>query len=249
MTISRSLVCFPLSLIDPHTNEGQRTASAFDTNLVSASGKYLSVNWQASGGGAFLVTPLNQTGKVSSSIASCEMRCGSYRSIPIRFVRSSPTSSLSAELTLHQYSIPTGLLSMILSSLPSEKTVNWPSPKSTTLSFKTHGQEIAKICLISNLSGRRVLTDAKLVTFDSTLRLQMFSQLHQPMSRSGISSRKRRSALAKLTPTWFSRSTGTGVERFMQQPAKTRNFDFSILERELRQSRLPIPTLESRDLV
>ncbi|TKA57523.1 hypothetical protein B0A53_00755 [Rhodotorula sp. CCFEE 5036] len=35
------------------------SASAWDTNLVSASSKYLAVNWQASGGGAFLVTPLD----------------------------------------------------------------------------------------------------------------------------------------------------------------------------------------------
>ncbi|KAG0664981.1 Coronin-like protein crn1 [Rhodotorula mucilaginosa] len=41
------------------------SASAWDTNLVSASSKYLAVNWQASGGGAFLVTPLDVTGKAS----------------------------------------------------------------------------------------------------------------------------------------------------------------------------------------
>ncbi|GAA5823093.1 hypothetical protein JCM3770_007094 [Rhodotorula araucariae] len=40
------------------------SASAWDTNLVSANDKYLSVNWQASGGGAFLVTPLDLTGKL-----------------------------------------------------------------------------------------------------------------------------------------------------------------------------------------
>ncbi|GAA5839059.1 hypothetical protein JCM5353_008719 [Sporobolomyces roseus] len=47
------------------------SASAFDTNLVSASSKYLSVNWQASGGGAFLVTPLNQTGKLPDLFPLC----------------------------------------------------------------------------------------------------------------------------------------------------------------------------------
>ncbi|BGP30631.1 Coronin-like protein crn1 [Rhodotorula toruloides] len=40
------------------------SASAFDTNLVSASDKYLAVNWQASGGGAYVVTPLDITGKL-----------------------------------------------------------------------------------------------------------------------------------------------------------------------------------------
>ncbi|GAA5923519.1 hypothetical protein JCM1841_002971 [Sporobolomyces salmonicolor] len=47
------------------------SASAFDTNLVSASGKYLAVNWQASGGGAFLVTPLDTTGKLPDLFPLC----------------------------------------------------------------------------------------------------------------------------------------------------------------------------------
>ncbi|GAA6059325.1 hypothetical protein JCM10212_005905 [Sporobolomyces blumeae] len=47
------------------------SASAFDTNLVSASCKYLAVNWQASGGGAFLVTPLDQTGKLPDLFPLC----------------------------------------------------------------------------------------------------------------------------------------------------------------------------------
>lgn len=34
------------------------TNSAWDTNLLSASGRYLSVNWNASGGGAFAILPL-----------------------------------------------------------------------------------------------------------------------------------------------------------------------------------------------
>ncbi|ODN75592.1 hypothetical protein L202_06711 [Cryptococcus amylolentus CBS 6039] len=34
------------------------SGSAWDTDLVAAGGKYLSVNWQASGGGAFVVLPL-----------------------------------------------------------------------------------------------------------------------------------------------------------------------------------------------
>ncbi|GAA6000216.1 hypothetical protein JCM10207_007910 [Rhodosporidiobolus poonsookiae] len=47
------------------------SASAFDTNLVAASAKYLSVNWQASGGGAFLVTPLDITGKLPDLFPLC----------------------------------------------------------------------------------------------------------------------------------------------------------------------------------
>ncbi|THU94137.1 microtubule binding protein [Dendrothele bispora CBS 962.96] len=34
------------------------TNSAWDTNVISASGKYLSINWNASGGGAFAIVPL-----------------------------------------------------------------------------------------------------------------------------------------------------------------------------------------------
>ncbi|KAI9507163.1 microtubule binding protein [Russula earlei] len=33
------------------------TSSAWDTNVISASGKYISVNWNASGGGAFAILP------------------------------------------------------------------------------------------------------------------------------------------------------------------------------------------------
>ncbi|KIM38103.1 hypothetical protein M413DRAFT_250886 [Hebeloma cylindrosporum] len=34
------------------------TNSAWDTNIISASGQYISVNWNASGGGAFAILPL-----------------------------------------------------------------------------------------------------------------------------------------------------------------------------------------------
>ncbi|KAK4983850.1 Coronin-like protein crn1 [Elasticomyces elasticus] len=38
--------------------------NAWDTNLVKANPKYISVNWQASGGGAFAVIPLDERGKL-----------------------------------------------------------------------------------------------------------------------------------------------------------------------------------------
>ncbi|KAK4058430.1 Coronin-like protein crn1 [Microbotryomycetes sp. JL221] len=47
------------------------SASAWDTNLVSASAKYLAVNYQSSGGGAFLVTPLDVTGKLPDVFPLC----------------------------------------------------------------------------------------------------------------------------------------------------------------------------------
>ncbi|KAK4051796.1 Coronin-like protein crn1 [Microbotryomycetes sp. JL201] len=47
------------------------SASAWDTNLLSASAKYLAVNYQSSGGGAFLVTPLDVTGKLPDVFPLC----------------------------------------------------------------------------------------------------------------------------------------------------------------------------------
>ncbi|KAJ4309677.1 Coronin-like protein crn1 [Fusarium piperis] len=42
--------------------------NAWDTNLVKVNPEYLSVNWDASGGGAFAVIPLNERGKVPDQI-------------------------------------------------------------------------------------------------------------------------------------------------------------------------------------
>ncbi|SCZ92845.1 BZ3501_MvSof-1269-A2-R1_Chr1-1g00479 [Microbotryum saponariae] len=47
------------------------SASAWDTNLVSASAKYLAVNYQSGGGGAFLVIPLDATGKLPDLFPLC----------------------------------------------------------------------------------------------------------------------------------------------------------------------------------
>ncbi|KAK3671942.1 Coronin-like protein crn1 [Recurvomyces mirabilis] len=42
--------------------------NAWDTNLIKANAKYLAVNWDASGGGAFAVLPLEEKGKVPEQI-------------------------------------------------------------------------------------------------------------------------------------------------------------------------------------
>lgn len=42
--------------------------NAWDTNLIKANPKYISVNWQASGGGAFAVIPLDERGKLPESM-------------------------------------------------------------------------------------------------------------------------------------------------------------------------------------
>ncbi|TVY32817.1 Coronin-like protein [Lachnellula subtilissima] len=42
--------------------------NAWDTNLVKANPEYLSVNWEASGGGAFAVIPINEKGRLPEQI-------------------------------------------------------------------------------------------------------------------------------------------------------------------------------------
>ncbi|KXX79006.1 Coronin-like protein crn1 [Madurella mycetomatis] len=42
--------------------------NAWDTNLIKVNPEYLSVNWEASGGGAFAVIPLNERGKLPDQI-------------------------------------------------------------------------------------------------------------------------------------------------------------------------------------
>lgn len=42
--------------------------NAWDTNLVKANPEYISVNWEASGGGAFAVIPVNEKGRLPEQI-------------------------------------------------------------------------------------------------------------------------------------------------------------------------------------
>ncbi|ODQ67960.1 DUF1900-domain-containing protein [Nadsonia fulvescens var. elongata DSM 6958] len=42
--------------------------NAWDSNLIKANSKYISVNWEASGGGAFAVIPLTESGKLPDQI-------------------------------------------------------------------------------------------------------------------------------------------------------------------------------------
>ncbi|KAF2187399.1 coronin-6 [Zopfia rhizophila CBS 207.26] len=42
--------------------------NAWDTNLIKANPEYLSVNWEASGGGAFAVIPINEKGRLPEQI-------------------------------------------------------------------------------------------------------------------------------------------------------------------------------------
>jgi coronin-1B/1C/6 len=45
--------------------------NAWDTNLIAANGKYLSINWNASGGGAFAVIPVSRSGKLPDIYPLC----------------------------------------------------------------------------------------------------------------------------------------------------------------------------------
>ncbi|WFD44195.1 Coronin-like protein crn1 [Malassezia psittaci] len=45
--------------------------NAWDTNLLEANGQYLSLNWQASGGGAFALIPLSRPGKLPDVYPVC----------------------------------------------------------------------------------------------------------------------------------------------------------------------------------
>ncbi|KAJ1019553.1 hypothetical protein NDA18_006031 [Ustilago nuda] len=45
--------------------------NAWDTNLISANGTYISINWNASGGGAFAVLPINRPGKLPDIYPLC----------------------------------------------------------------------------------------------------------------------------------------------------------------------------------
>lgn len=45
------------------------TKNAWDSNIIQTNGKYLSVNWDASGGGAFAIIPLEEMGKAPDTVS------------------------------------------------------------------------------------------------------------------------------------------------------------------------------------
>lgn len=45
------------------------TKNAWDSNIIQTNGKYISVNWESSGGGAFAVIPVNETGKAPDTVS------------------------------------------------------------------------------------------------------------------------------------------------------------------------------------
>ncbi|KAI5949419.1 CRN1 [Candida jiufengensis] len=45
------------------------TKNAWDSNIIQTNGKYISVNWDASGGGAFAIIPINEVGKAPDTVS------------------------------------------------------------------------------------------------------------------------------------------------------------------------------------
>ena len=45
------------------------TKNAWDSNIIQTNGKYISVNWDSSGGGAFAVIPVGETGKAPDTVS------------------------------------------------------------------------------------------------------------------------------------------------------------------------------------
>lgn len=45
------------------------TKNAWDSNIIQTNGKYLSVNWDSSGGGAFAIIPLTEVGKAPDTVS------------------------------------------------------------------------------------------------------------------------------------------------------------------------------------
>ena len=44
------------------------TNNAWDSNLLKTNGKFIAVNWNASGGGAFAVIPIEEVGKAPDQV-------------------------------------------------------------------------------------------------------------------------------------------------------------------------------------
>ena len=59
----------PLTTLQEQCYDNIRVSkNAWDTNLVKANPLYLSVNWDASGGGAFAVIPLKEKGRLPEQL-------------------------------------------------------------------------------------------------------------------------------------------------------------------------------------
>ncbi|KKZ68128.1 hypothetical protein EMCG_06185 [[Emmonsia] crescens] len=103
--------------------------NAWDTNLVKVNPKYISVNWETSGGGAFAVLPLNETGKV-----------------PDRFPLFRGHTAVVLDTDWNPFND-----SLIASGSDDGKVFLWRVPENFTL--HTDAEEIADIAPVGKLSG------------------------------------------------------------------------------------------------
>ncbi|RSL97910.1 hypothetical protein CDV31_012809 [Fusarium ambrosium] len=103
--------------------------NAWDTNLVKVNPEYLSVNWDASGGGAFAVIPLNERGKVPDQIP---------------LFRGHTASVLDTDWNPFNDNI-------IASASEDGKVFIWEVPKGFTL--HTDAEEIVDVAPVSKLAG------------------------------------------------------------------------------------------------
>ncbi|KAG5302390.1 coronin-like protein crn1 [Histoplasma capsulatum G186AR] len=103
--------------------------NAWDTNLVKVNPKYISVNWETSGGGAFAVLPLHETGKA-----------------PDRFPLFRGHTAVVLDTDWNPFND-----SLIASGSDDGKVFLWRVPENFTL--HTDAEEIADVAPVGKLSG------------------------------------------------------------------------------------------------
>ncbi|EDN07484.1 conserved hypothetical protein [Histoplasma mississippiense (nom. inval.)] len=103
--------------------------NAWDTNLVKVNPKYISVNWETSGGGAFAVLPLHETGKA-----------------PDRFPLFRGHTAVVLDTDWNPFND-----SLIASGSDDGKVFLWRVPENFTL--HTNAEEIADVAPVGKLSG------------------------------------------------------------------------------------------------
>ncbi|KAF2875249.1 actin-binding protein-like protein [Massariosphaeria phaeospora] len=103
--------------------------NAWDTNLVKANPEYISVNWEASGGGAFAVIPINERGRLPELIP---------------LFRGHTAAVLDTDWSPHNDSL-------IASASDDGKVFIWKVPEGFTL--YTDAEEPADVSPVAKLSG------------------------------------------------------------------------------------------------
>lgn len=123
-----------------HYENVKISGSAWDTDVVSAGGKYLAVNWQASGGGVSRSSPQFtdyewRLGAVADDSRPSQSCLSSHRTLPRRHPDSQPSYPISyhwLEVTPDLCSIPPGhpLTTTSLSLVVRMERVSFSPPQS-----------------------------------------------------------------------------------------------------------------------